>query len=263
MKRKVVVSAICVIALGASFLLSGCTHGIGDTAKLVSSAEKAKQSIEQMVNTGSDRQSVGTVADPNYQPVNRLAVTEFTVSFQDDLFAAAWSIDTNYDSLRIQIFADTDREGEDGTKIASLSDAPAFGEQVFESNVLDSGTYYCYIKVISSDNSFVVAYCDTPVEFTQKKAEGLLENIQVKVEDDKIILTWDGADYEKFRAMLFGDDASTLLSETTIVSSEAKLTIPEDYDFVYVGVASLEDGVVGEYELYKVDLNAESEEVSE
>lgn len=259
MKKRIATGIICTAALGMSLMLSGCTNGIDDTIDLVKNAEAAKQSVEQMVNMENGQQtSVGTVADPNYQPVNRLNLVEFNISCSGSQYSANWIVDTNFENVRVQIFADTDNTGEDGTKIASFDSISTAAEKEFRYEGLEEGSYYCYIKVTGTDGSQVTMYSEQPITTSIENPEGALDGIVIETDGNSVLMSWTAADFERYHAILVSpDDTNQILAETTVVEAQAKLDIPEGYTVVYAAVASYEDGVMGPYRLYKVEVSTD------
>lgn len=258
-KRPIWVGA-CVLAIGMCAMLSGCKYGVSDTVDLVKSAEQAKQAVERMSN-GEDKQvSVGTPADPNYVAKTKLELEKFEISCSGTEFTAAWDLNSSFDQVKVQIYADTDDSGEDGTKIASVDSAPCSSSQTFRYQLLDDGTYFCYIKVTAEDGTSLLAYCETPVYVELESPEGSLENISIQPDGEDILFTWDPGEHDQYIAMLIDPkDKSTILQETTVIEPTARLSIPSDMDYVYAAVAAVEDGRPGPYRIYKIVIADEKE----
>ena len=260
MKRKLILATLCTAAIGMSLLLSGCTHGIGDTITLVKKAEAAKQAVEQVANMEDGTQvSVGTAANPNYTPVNRLNVAVFDIALSGTEFTAKWTVDTNFSFLSsVMIYAATDMSGEGGVKIGSFSNVPIATERTFElTQPLEEGTYYCYIKVVGQDNNPVTMYCATPIQYTEQDPEGSLADIVITADDEFVYISWTAMpDQEQYyRAILVSaENTDTILAETKVVGTQAKFEIPEGATELYIAAASYLNGEMGPYRLHHVDL---------
>lgn len=256
---------LCALSGALVMTLAGCSHGIGETVKLIENAEAAKQAVEQMSSGGTSSVSVGTVADPYYEPQAKTEARSFSIKYEDAMFTANWEIASTSDTLKIQIFADQDNKGEDGVKIASYDRAQASGSASFQYPLLEDGSYYCYMKVTAIDGSTSVLYTNTTVTVTAESAEGSLSNIKIEIVDGKVVFTWADEEkaHSKFIAMIYHpNDTTNVIADTVVVGTSASIKAPSDLDYVYAAVASYDNNTVGTYCLYKVDL-IQHNEVSE
>ena len=90
-----------------------------------------------------------------------LKIDSFTVTENGrGSYEASWSVSDCPEDVTVEIFADTDQQGYDGTRAASGGRGPS-GTLSFEMPGVDSGYYYFYITVAQDSGIFNSAYCDT------------------------------------------------------------------------------------------------------
>lgn len=244
-RKKAKTCLVVVASMVAASIVSGCSYGISETIALVRQAEAAKQAVERTNNLGNSDQSVGTVADPNYKESN-ISINSFSISYDGKEFTCVWNMESNKDSLTVQVFADTDTINYDGVKIASFSNAGKEGQETF-TYPLEEGDYYCYIKVSYGNSNPVYAYCADTIAIHAQTQEGELGNVSISVDGNHVVFSWDMGSAEKCRAVLMDMDKNAIVAETIVIEGQARIEFPSNMDTVLAAVASYDDGIMGPY----------------
>lgn len=175
----------------------------------------------------------------------------FTVeALQDGSYKATWNVSDCPENLLIEIYADKDREGYNGVKVAYTSSKPT-GDTTFQLYNLENGSYFFYIKVFIQEGLFSYAYTDKAFTYEDPRSPDKLPNVKVGLLNGDVYLTWEG-NAREYKVMLFSADGKELLAEETTEDNSLLLAFPKGATEVLAGVASYDYERLGKYDLYRI-----------
>lgn len=186
-----------------------------------------------------------------------MEIQEFQVENRGGAFYVSWKVLDCPESLRFQVFADTDADGFDGEEIASFTEA-AEGEREIQLNRMDTGEYFLYLRVSSDSGIFTRKYADSTVSWVRDNAPGELSNVKACMLDGDVMLQWDEVEENTaYRVMIFDGTTRGLIQDDTVEGETLYLwTLPDQYDEVLAAVAIYDRGT-GKYQTYPVKRSAE------
>jgi hypothetical protein len=174
----------------------------------------------------------------------------FNVEKNENGYDASWSISNAMDDLYIDIYADTDDEGYDGTKVATFT-ASQVSEGSFSVHNLDNGHYFYYMKAYDKTGVFDYKYTQKAILHEKAGSFDKLMHVKAFLVNGDIFITWEGAD-EQYRVMLFDVDTLKMLADEITTDNSFIIAFPEGRSEVFAAVASYRRNATGKYDLYKV-----------
>ena len=139
-------------------------------------------------NMGTVDVTVGEL--PNSLVISKFAVTQNT----DGSVTADYKITDSPDEIYVEIFADTDSEGFDGTCVYSEY-MDKKGTVSFDLDSLSSGEYHFYIRV-SVDGIYQRAYSDGFVSYQNPNDSQKVDGVKGGTYNDGYYISWNAAEDE-------------------------------------------------------------------
>ncbi len=184
-----------------------------------------------------------------------MTIQEFSITYENGNFHTKWNVADCPDNITLEIFADTDDSGFDGTLLTSFQDRPS-GEKSFTSNSVATGDYHFYLRVSQGSNGiFSQEYGKDVLYLSPSNAPEKLSGITAGMIDDDLNLSWDAGDYKKFKVMVYDPESKNLIwSEEVENRNYYSWMIPEDYkkDTLLAAVAGMEQDRIGQYDKLEV-----------
>jgi len=199
-----------------------------------------------------------TVVDAGELPVN-VTIDHFLVSQEGDEFIAEWQTSNWTDNLRIQIYADTHKEGYDGIEVFSTW-GKENGEATFTPSILNNGYYYYYICISDESGVFTYAYADSILKYEDMNSYDKLRNVNSCRLNEDIYISWTGESAE-YKVLLYDADTMELLKEATTQNTSYVFSMPKDHSNVKAGVAIYLNKQLGQYDLYQLSNELPTAEV--
>ncbi len=165
-------------------------------------------------------------------------------------YRAVWSVSDSAVDLNVEIYADQNSQGFDGTRVASFQSTPA-GEGTFQLSNLDNGYYFFYIKVYDRIGAFSYRYADKAIAYENAGSPEKLEDVTAYCLNGDVYISWEG-DNDTYKVMLFSAATNELLFEEEIRGNSCVLAFPEGHEEVLAGVASYDRNRLGKFDFHKV-----------
>ena len=165
-------------------------------------------------------------------------------------YKAVWRVSDSVEDLYVEIYADLNSQGFDGTRVASYQSAPA-GEGVFQLSNLDNSYYFFYIKVYDRMGAFSYKYADKAIAYENAGSPEKLENVTAYCLNGDVYISWEG-DNDTYKVMLYSAATNELLFEEEIRDNSCVLAFPEGHEEVLAAVASYDRNRLGKFDMYKV-----------
>ena len=184
---------------------------------------------------------------PQSMIIDSFAVTENGRGGYD----ASWSVSDCPENVTVEIYADTDGQGYDGTLVSSRGEGPS-GTQSFNMPELDSGYYFFYMTVSQDSGIFNSAYADAAFFYDQKGGPEKLKNVKASMLNEDIYISWTGEEGLPARVMLFDPDTKQLLSAVETEEDSCVLAMPEGCQKVLAAAASWRNERLGRFDVFEV-----------
>lgn len=185
-----------------------------------------------------------------------LKIDSFTVTENGrGIYEASWSVSDCPEDVTVEIFADTDQQGYDGTRAASGGRGPS-GTLSFDMPGVDSGYYYFYITVAQDSGIFNSAYCDTAFFYDNINGGDKLSNVTASLLNRDVYMSWTGEENGFYRVMLFDPDTKLLLASTETEETSCVLSMPEGYDRVLAAAASWKNEQLGRFDVFEISADS-------
>lgn len=166
-------------------------------------------------------------------------------------YDASWSVSDYPENVTVEIYADTDNQGYDGT-LAASGGTGAKGSLSFEMPGVDSGYYYFYMTVSQSSGIFNSAYGDTAFFYDNSGGADKLQDVQAFLLNGDVYVRWTGQEGGLYRVMLFDPDTKLLLSSVETEDNSYVLPMPEGHDSVLAAAASWNNERLGRFDVFEV-----------
>jgi len=194
-------------------------------------------------NMGTVDVTVGEL--PNSLVISKFAVTQNT----DGSVTADYKITDSPDEIYVEIFADTDSEGFDGTCVYSEY-MDKKGTVSFDLDSLSSGEYHFYIRV-SVDGIYQRAYSDGFVSYQNPNDSQKVDGVKGGTYNDGYYISWNAAEDEAYTVLVW-DENHNLIKEEDVGTAEAFYgDFSEDASKVYLAVVRANESCM--YDLITAD----------
>lgn len=194
-------------------------------------------------NIGTVDVTVGEL--PNSLVISKFAVTQNT----DGSVTADYKITDSPDEIYVEIFADTDSEGFDGTCVYSEY-MDKKGTASFDLNSLSSGEYHFYIRV-SVDGIYQRAYGDGFVSYQNPNDSQKVNGVKGGTYNDGYYISWTAAENEAYTVLVW-DENHNLIKEEDVGTAETFYgDFSEDASKVYLAVVRTNESCM--YDLITAD----------
>ena len=194
--------------------------------------------------------NIGTVDVTVGELPNSLVISKFAVTQNaDGSVTADYKITDSPDEIYVEIFADTDSEGFDGTCVYSEY-MDKKGTASFDLNSLSSGEYHFYIRV-SVDGIYQRAYGDGFVSYQNPNDSQKVNGVKGGTYNDGYYISWTAAEDEAYTVLVW-DEAHNLINEEAVGATDAYYgDYAEDTSKVYLAVVRTNESCM--YDLITAD----------
>ena len=167
----------------------------------------------------------------------------------DGSVTADYKITDSPDEIYVEIFADTDSEGFDGTCVYSEY-MDKKGTVSFDLDSLSSGEYHFYIRV-SVDGIYQRAYSDGFVSYQNPNDSQKVDGVKGGTYNDGYYISWNAAEDEAYTVLVW-DEAHNLIKEEAVGATDAYYgDYAEDASKVYLAVVRANESCM--YDLITAD----------
>lgn len=146
-----------------------------------------------------------------------LVIDSFSVSDNGGKYEASYAVSDCPDNIRVEIFADTDNQGYDGTSVYSGSGASA-GTAELNMSGLSAGEYHFYLRV-SVDGIYKRAYANEVVSYQLPEVTEKVNNVTGGKYNDGYYISWD-CEKENDRFQVYVWDENLNLKQTEELQGE-------------------------------------------
>lgn len=174
----------------------------------------------------------------------------FKVEKTENGYNASWSISNTIEDLYVDIYADTDAEGFDGTKVATFTGSDV-AEGSFSVRNLDNGHYFFYVKAYDRTGVFDFKYTQTALMHENANSADKLMQVEASVVNGDIFITWEG-ESDEYRIMLFDVETFEMLADEITTDNSFLFAFPQGHSEVFAAAASYRRNSTGKYDLFKV-----------
>ena len=184
----------------------------------------------------------------------RMDIASFTVQTTGETGVATWDVRDSEEELWLEIWATADPVNYGGKRLSAVRGA-AIGQCEFSLSNLETGDYYLYLKVIGSKNIFACKYWDEVVHWCQSDALPKLENVQARMLDEDLWLSWDkNQEASEYRIRIYDGTTGELLTEETVEKETNQWMgeFPSSVTSFEAVVAAYRWGKAGDFDRYPV-----------
>lgn len=158
--------------------------------------------------------SLGKIDVSAGQLPNSMIIDSFKVSETGGKYVAEYKVSDCPEEIYVEIFADTDSEGYDGTRIYS-GNGGTTGTAELNMNSLESGEYHFYIR-ISKDGIFKREYSDSIFSYQNPNATNEVKNVAGGKYNNGYYISWDIEDEDVNYKVIVWDGNRNLIKEEEV-----------------------------------------------